>query len=342
MTIRALGIEHELHVVDLLQGEHKKPDYLKINPRGKVPAIVDGDLSLGESRALMCYLCNEYANGFKKDLYPSAPAARAKVDQMLYVGEAFEAVIMQQYPATPLVIFGGQPLDESKRPLLDKALDELEGYLTESTFVAGDNLTIADFIIYTYVTNLDIMHTPFDYSAWPLVSKWRDAIQNLPYHDVCNKSGMEMLGGLFRNAVEKHIPKLEFYGFFLSPFSRVAHMTLIALGIPFEMKTINLLKGEHKTEEYLKINPKGQVPAIKLGDVCLAESRAIAAFLCNKYADDNHKHLYPEDPKLRANIDMFGFIGSDAFDAFSQWLEINAFMFGDGMPTDDHFCYLLI
>ena len=50
----------------------------------------------------MCYLCNEYANGLKKDLYPSAPAARAKVDQMLYVGEAFEAVTMQQYPVSIL------------------------------------------------------------------------------------------------------------------------------------------------------------------------------------------------------------------------------------------------
>ena len=48
MTIRALGIEHDLHIIDLFTGENRKPPYLKINPRGKVPAIVDGDFSLSE------------------------------------------------------------------------------------------------------------------------------------------------------------------------------------------------------------------------------------------------------------------------------------------------------
>ena len=48
MTIRALGIEHDIHVIDLLSGKQKSPEFLKINPRGKVPAIKDGDFCLGE------------------------------------------------------------------------------------------------------------------------------------------------------------------------------------------------------------------------------------------------------------------------------------------------------
>ena len=48
MTIRALGIEHDLHIINLFGGETKTPEYLQVNSRGKVPAIIDGGFKLGE------------------------------------------------------------------------------------------------------------------------------------------------------------------------------------------------------------------------------------------------------------------------------------------------------
>merc|ERR1712179_847149 len=98
MTLRALGIEHDVHVVDLLTGAQKKPEFLKINPRGTVPAIVDDGLHMSESKAIMMYLINQYGQGFKKDLYPKDPAVRGKIDQMLYVAGSVETAV-QTYPA---------------------------------------------------------------------------------------------------------------------------------------------------------------------------------------------------------------------------------------------------
>ena len=64
---------------------------------------------------------------------------------------------------------------------------------------------------------------------------------------------------------------VEFYFDPVSPPSRCVHMTLKALGEGFIEKKLQLFKGEHKSEAFLKINPAGQVPAIKDGNFTLGE-----------------------------------------------------------------------
>jgi len=333
MTIRALGIEHEANVVDLFTGEHKKAPFLAINPKGQVPAIKDGDLCLSESRAIQTYLCTKYAQGQKKDLYPDDPAARSKVDQMLYIGLSFANMTVNEYPAIRRIIFEKKPIDESKRPMLVKGLDEIEGYLTENKFYAGENFTVADISLYVYIRNLDIVPGGFDFSPWPKLTEWLAYIQNLPYHDVSQKEGLGILQSVVHGSLAP--PKIQFYHNFLSPFSRAVHMTLKALDIPFDLHPIDLAKGEQRSEEYLKINPKGKVPAIKIGDFCMSESRAIATFLVSQYADEDHKHLYPEDTKLRAKVDMLLYQGQGTFDAMNKWMGCFNYFFRDGMPGED-------
>ncbi len=59
--LEELSIPYEFVLLDLAAGEHQKPEYLAINPMGKVPAIVDGDLKLWESGAILLYLAEKYA-----------------------------------------------------------------------------------------------------------------------------------------------------------------------------------------------------------------------------------------------------------------------------------------
>ena len=68
--------------------------------------------------------------------------------------------------------------------------------------------------------------------------------------------------------------------------------------VDVELYQVNFEIGEHKSPEYLKINPRGQVPAIKDGDFCLAESATIMRYICN--TRDVPDSLYPKDAKLRA------------------------------------------
>ena len=64
---------------------------------------------------------------------------------------------------------------------------------------------------------------------------------------------------------------LKFYHFNASQPSRAVLMTLKALGLDFEVKNIDLLKVEQKAPEYLKVNPRGKVPAMTDGNLALHE-----------------------------------------------------------------------
>lgn len=331
MTIKALGVEHELHITNLFKQEHKTPEYAKINPRQKVPAIVDGDLHMGESGAIASYICNKYQSNSDVELYPTDPVKRAKVDQLLYIGETVSGAILE-YPAPPKIIMQGIAPDESKRPILENVLSLLEGFLSETTFIAGDKITIADFLTYVWITVPTALPSGFDYSAFPKVSAWIDEIQKLPYHDECNVAGVAVFKQIFKDRLK---PKIEFYHNPISPFSRSVHMTLEALGLPYDLKHVDLRAGEQKKPEFLKMNPRGKVPVIKIGNFCLSESRAIATFLVSQYAEGEQEHLYPKDPKQRSKVDKLLYLSEDIFNGLVKWLP-REYLFGDGMPNDDH------
>ena len=79
-TLQELGTEFESIRVNLLAGENRRPEFLKINPTGKIPVLVDGDLVLTESVAIVLYLAEKYSH---KDLLPPGLNERAQVNRWL-------------------------------------------------------------------------------------------------------------------------------------------------------------------------------------------------------------------------------------------------------------------
>lgn len=138
-----LDVPLKLHKVSLFHGEHLSEEYTKLNPAHKVPFLVDGDLKLGESRAIISYLVNKY--GKDSPLYPRDPVARARVDELLF----FDASGL--YPALsqlyrPLLM-EGKPLDPLKLEEVHKTYQLVEDRLIangDKKFLTGDNLTIGD------------------------------------------------------------------------------------------------------------------------------------------------------------------------------------------------------
>ena len=76
-----VGVDYELVPTHFL-GDSKKPDYLQINPNGRVPTLVDGDLVLFESMAINLYLAKKYGG----KLYPSDAADEARAIQWSFWG----------------------------------------------------------------------------------------------------------------------------------------------------------------------------------------------------------------------------------------------------------------
>ncbi|RED53977.1 glutathione S-transferase family protein [Aestuariispira insulae] len=88
------------------------------------------------------------------------------------------------------------------------------------------------------------------------------------------------------------------------PLSGHAHRVVLftgLVGIEHERITIDLLAGEHKQDPYLTVNPTGQVPAIRDGDVILSDSNAILVYLARSYAPD----WLPDDPLTMARIQRY-------------------------------------
>lgn len=145
MVAEMVGVKLNKHYVNLFTQEHLKEDYLKVNPLHKVPFIVDGDLKLGESRAIMMYLVNKYKPE-NEHLYPKDPVARAAIDELLF----YE--IGTYYPASykllrPMVFGPVKEFDKEDEKVYKDVLHFLDKKLGENgakRFMLGNDLTIAD------------------------------------------------------------------------------------------------------------------------------------------------------------------------------------------------------
>nr|XP_008122745.2 PREDICTED: glutathione S-transferase theta-1 [Anolis carolinensis] len=96
---------------------------------------------------------------------------------------------------------------------------------------------------------------------------------------------------------------LELYLDLVSQPCRAVYIFAKKNKIPFEFKSTELMKGQNRGEDFLKVNPDGKVPAMKDGDFALAESIAILLYLARKHRTPDH--WYPSDLQKRARVDEF-------------------------------------
>ncbi|KAL5277830.1 GstD1.2 family protein [Megaselia abdita] len=166
MTAKAVGVDLNLKNLNLMAGEHMKPEFLAINPQHTIPTLVDDGFALWESRSILTYLVDKY--GRNDTLYPKDVKKRAVVNQRLY----FDAGVLYQrfgdyfYPQ----IMAKAPADPEKLKKLEEALGFLNTFLEGQSYVAGDNLTIADLSIFASVSTF--YSAGIDGKAYSNVEKW--------------------------------------------------------------------------------------------------------------------------------------------------------------------------
>jgi len=79
IALEEMGLDYEVEIVDILKGEQTTPEFLAINPNGRIPALVDGDVQVFESAAILQYLGRKSGQ-----FYPSDEPARARIDSWLF------------------------------------------------------------------------------------------------------------------------------------------------------------------------------------------------------------------------------------------------------------------
>jgi glutathione S-transferase len=168
LLLEELGTPYRLHVLNMKAGEQREPAYLAINPMGKVPAILHGDVLITEQVAIFLYLA---------DLFPEAKLAPALGDPlrgpylrwMVFYGSCFEPAVtdraLQREPGRQSMMSYGD---------YDTMLNTLVGQLKRGPWLLGERFTAADVL-------------------WGMALKWTTGFKLVPelpeitaYMDRCN------------------------------------------------------------------------------------------------------------------------------------------------------------
>jgi glutathione S-transferase len=145
-TLQELGADFEPIRVNLLAGENRRPEFLKINPAGKIPVLVDGNQVLTESVAIVLYLAEKYPH---KGLLPASLNERAQATRwLLFAATELEQPLWRISRHTALYpeeqrLPGDVILASSE--FKDMA-SVLEKHMQGRQFVAGDSVSVADFV----------------------------------------------------------------------------------------------------------------------------------------------------------------------------------------------------
>ncbi|XP_052835648.1 glutathione S-transferase D4 [Drosophila gunungcola] len=166
MVAKALGLELNKKQLRLSEGEHLRPEFLKLNPQHTIPTLVDNGFAIWESRAIAIYLVEKY--GKDDSLYPKDPQKRALINQRLFfdLGTLYDSFKRYYYPFVRTGQFG--TADDFKK--VEAAFEFLNIFLEGQNHVACSQFTLADIAILSSVSTFDIVE--FDISKYINVDRW--------------------------------------------------------------------------------------------------------------------------------------------------------------------------
>ena len=160
--LEELSVPYEFVLLDMAAGEHFKPEYLAINPMGKVPAIEDDEVTLWESGAILLYLAEKYGN-----VETSLEERSVREQWVLFANSTL---------ATGLFV------EANRDKEVPKLLTALSKILEQTPYLLGDEFTVVDVAVGSILAYVPIM-LPIDLSPYPVILDYikrinqRDAFQ---------------------------------------------------------------------------------------------------------------------------------------------------------------------
>lgn len=229
-----------------------QPEFLKLNPLGMVPTIVDNGFALGEMAAILKYLSVKHG---WDDFYPQDQKVQARIDQYLcvhqtmtrmatmalmgvFVTNGVEDMLKASTEESPSNVTRGtfivpakynpQALEIGQATVtrLSKILEAL-AFPNENTFFCGTpQPTIADFAAYAELAQLQWANL-FDFSGFPRIRTWLAEMEKQPYHDVVHEYNFAL--GDIRT---KQNTAENYYGAIDSFFARIEREGVVVTRIP--------------------------------------------------------------------------------------------------------------
>lgn len=157
--LEELEVPYEFVLLDMQAGEHLQADFLKINPIGKVPAIVDGDLQLWESGAILLYLTEKYG----------------KTAYSLEEKAIFSQWVLFANSSLGTGIF----IEANREREMPRLLTPLNELFAKQPFLLGNDFTVADVAVGSILCYIPMM-LKVDLSPYPAVLNYMQTISERP------------------------------------------------------------------------------------------------------------------------------------------------------------------
>jgi len=170
-ALEEVGVPYE-HVPIHFVGDSKKPAYLAINPNGRIPALVDGDLTLFESMAINLYISRKYGAGTlqPKSLEDDARAVMWSFWAMTEIEAPTMQIFLHTFAAPPEQ--RRPEIAQAGRDAIAKPLGVLDATLAKQSHLLAGGFSIADLNLASVMNVLRLAR--FDLSGFPNVERWLD------------------------------------------------------------------------------------------------------------------------------------------------------------------------
>jgi GST-like protein len=175
LLLEELGVEYKLTQVPL-DGPQKEPWFLKINPNGRIPAMVDHDeeITIFESGAMMIYIAEKYGQFLPESGADRAATLSWLMFQMGGIGPMFGQFYHFKYSAPEKLPYAIERYQTESQRLYGV----MELQLSQTPYLAGDTYTIADMITYPWAYRPDAFE--LDTAAHPGVMRWIETMGARP------------------------------------------------------------------------------------------------------------------------------------------------------------------
>lgn len=157
--LEELDAPYEFVSMDMEAGEHRQPDFLAINPIGKVPAIVDGETKLWESGAILMYLADKHGQ------LPESASGRGAIAQWVLFANA--------------TLGPGMFVEAFREKETPRLLGPLNSILAQQPFLMGDDFTVADVAVGSMLAYIPLM-LKMGFDDYPHVADYVKRITERP------------------------------------------------------------------------------------------------------------------------------------------------------------------
>jgi len=181
MMLEEVGLPYDVRRLDFASGDFQSEAFLKVNPCGQIPAIIDsegpegGPYALAESLAILQYLAEKTGK-----LLPATAMERAEAARWAFIiasgigAELFSVFMMRRLDAA-----AHAPMIEKASADLARHLKAMDARLVSSTYLAGETFTYVDIAAITCIAQtMPVLGLGLE--AYPAISRWRDAVLARP------------------------------------------------------------------------------------------------------------------------------------------------------------------